>query len=222
MDGTGQLFGEFVKALGPDVESTIVTYPGDVPLDYKQLETLARERLPTDRPFVLLGESFSGPIAVSIAASAPVALRGVVLCCSFVKNPRPWLGMLKALVSVVPVQAVPSGLLSGVLLGRFSTLESRLALRRALAGVSTSALRARLRAVLDVNVAPLLPRVKVPVLYLRASEDRLVPQNASRLLSRMLPSATVAEVEGPHFLLQVAPVAAGEHIRRFMGELVGL
>jgi hypothetical protein len=65
MDGTGQLLRDFAKALHPDVDVVIVSYPGDAPFDYKQLETFVRERLPADSPFLLFAESFSGPIAVS-------------------------------------------------------------------------------------------------------------------------------------------------------------
>jgi len=222
MDGTGQLFSELEKALDPRVEAMVVAYPADAPLSYEQLEMFVRERLPSDRPFFLLGESFSGPIAVSIAASTTAHLRGLILCCSFVTNPCPWTNALRALGSVAPVHAMPLALLSRMLLGRFSTLENRLALRRALANVSATTIRTRLGAVLGVNVARLLARVKVPVLYLRASEDRIVPPSASRLISEWLPSVRIAEVEAPHFLLQVAPVAAAEHINGFMLELVGL
>jgi pimeloyl-[acyl-carrier protein] methyl ester esterase len=98
MDGTGQLLGRFLEALGPEVRAIVVSYPIAQALDYSQLEACARKMLPSDQPFVLSGESFSGPIAVSIAASSPNGLRGLVLCCSFVKNPRPEFGPLKSLV----------------------------------------------------------------------------------------------------------------------------
>jgi len=222
MDGTGQLLVEFEKALHPDVETVVVAYPADAPLDYEQLEMFVRERLPADRPFFLLGESFSGPIAVSLAAASVAHLRGLILCCSFVRNPRPWTNVLRAFIPVAPVRAMPLTLLSRLLLGRFSTLENRRALQRALASVSAKTIRARLAAVVGVDVARLLARVRVPVLYLRASEDRVVPLSASRLISQWLPSTRIAEVEAPHFLLQVAPAVAAEHIHAFTRELVGL
>src|SRR5436309_344825 len=89
MHGTGELFAEFTAALGSEHEAIAVSYPQDRPLDYAQLESIVRSRLPADRPFVILGESFSGPIAISIAASAPRGLRGIILCVSFAKNPLP-------------------------------------------------------------------------------------------------------------------------------------
>ena len=89
MDGTGIELTDFVAALAPELEAIVVTYPNDRPMDYAGHEAVARPSLPIDRPFVLLGESYSGPIAISIAASAPPRLIGLVLCCSFARNPRP-------------------------------------------------------------------------------------------------------------------------------------
>jgi len=89
MDGTGTLSAEFVTALQPEVEALVVSYPNDPALGYTELERIARSWLPATRPFLILGESFSGPIAVSIAATQPPGLVGVVLCGSFVRNPSP-------------------------------------------------------------------------------------------------------------------------------------
>ena len=89
MDGTGIELTDFVAALAPELEAIVVTYPNDRPMDYAGHEAVARTSLPIDRPFVLLGESYSGPIAISIAASAPPGLIGLVLCCSFARNPHP-------------------------------------------------------------------------------------------------------------------------------------
>jgi pimeloyl-ACP methyl ester carboxylesterase len=72
--------------------------------------------------------------------------------------------------------------------------------------VPPQVIRQRLRAVAEVDVRPLLARVEVPVLYLRASEDRLVPSPASAELAA-IPRLRVAEIEGPHFLLQASPSA---------------
>src|SRR5262245_21849903 len=99
MDGTAKLPEEFVAALGPTVEATVVSYPTDRAMGYPELESLVRSRLPVDRPYVLLGESFSGPIAISIAGSCPAGLRALILCGSFARNPRPVLDLLGRLLA---------------------------------------------------------------------------------------------------------------------------
>jgi pimeloyl-ACP methyl ester carboxylesterase len=106
MDGTGDLFAPLVAALGPHMRTIIVRYP-DEPLDYASHEEIARAALPLGHPFILLGESFSGPIAVSIAASAPTGLRGYVLCCSFVRSPRRLLRWFRPSLGLLPAHRAP-------------------------------------------------------------------------------------------------------------------
>lgn len=219
MDGTGELLSAFLEALDPELQPIVVSYPPDQPLDYSQLESIVRSWLPSDQPFVLLGESFSGPIAISIAVSAPRGLRGLILCCSFARNPRPIFGVLRSIVALLPVRQFPSTILSYALLGRFSSPRLRAALKQALARISPAVLCTRLRAVLSVDVVPQLSAVRVPVLYLRATEDRVVPLAASQLISRLLPVTKIIELETPHFLLQVAPHAAAQHVRAFVQEV---
>ena len=107
LDGTGDLFAPVVDALGPSVPTQIVRYPLSDASDYATCEAIARAALPTDRSYVLLGESFSGPIAVSIAATAPPGLGGLILCSTFVCNPQPYLRPLRPLLSILPVHSAP-------------------------------------------------------------------------------------------------------------------
>jgi pimeloyl-ACP methyl ester carboxylesterase len=219
MDGTGLLFGRFVAALAGEFDVRVVAYPTDEPLDYPELEAIARTALPDSNPFVIVAESFSGPIAISLAASGAANLRGLVLCCTFVSNPRPALSVGLPLVGILPVTLAPMAALSHLLLGRFSTEALRSALLQAMKQVSPAALRARLKAVILVNVADKLSSVSVPVLYLRATQDRLVPPSASQLVSMLAPGAEIVELDAPHFLLQAAPVAAARVVGDFVREV---
>ena len=216
MDGTGTLFEAFVAALGSEFKVKVVSYPTTEALGYPELESIARTALPSEGPFVILGESFSGPIAVSLAASCSSQLKGLVLCCTFVRNPRPVFSVLKPFVGVLPVASAPVHFLFHLLLGRSSTAALRTALTQALAQVSPSALRARLRALLSVDVSAKLAEVNVPVLYLRAAQDRLVPQAASKLVSQLCPRAKVVQLEAPHFLLQAVPSEAARIVAAFV------
>lgn len=97
---------------------------------------MARAALPSDEPFVLVGESFSGPIAISLAASSLPQLKGLVLCCTFVRNPRPLFSGLHRLVQFLPVARLPVHVLSFLLLGNFTTGALRSMLAQAIAQVS--------------------------------------------------------------------------------------
>jgi pimeloyl-[acyl-carrier protein] methyl ester esterase len=216
MDGTGDLFASFCKTV--QAKTRIVKYPGKRSLSYSELEHLVSRELPREGPYVLLGESFSGPIALAIAAKRPPRLCGVVLCCSFARNPRPGFGPLRGLVNWLPDRP-PLRLLLWFLAGRFATPELRCALSQALSQVAPSALRARMSAVIGVDVVPLLRSVAVPVLYLRASEDRVVPASACQLVVDNLPRAKVVDLVAPHFLLQTAPEEAGRVVEEFVREV---
>ena len=76
MDGTGIFFEDFAAVAQPEFDPVIVRYPDDPSRGYAGLEPVARAALPRDKPFLILGESFSGPIAISIAASNPPGLVG--------------------------------------------------------------------------------------------------------------------------------------------------
>jgi len=204
MDGTGELFAPFVAALGDAFEVRVVRYPGRDCGEYQELEGFVWPAIPEDRPFVLLGESFSGPIAMSIAASAPKQLRGLVLCCTFARNPRPKLAAMKALIDFIPFKLLPSGWLVRA--------QMRAAFRRALGQVTTAALRARMHAVLAVDVCGKLAACGVPILYLRAKRDRLVPPTSGDLVAAIAPATTMVEFDAPHFLLQTVPEQAAREV----------
>jgi pimeloyl-ACP methyl ester carboxylesterase len=219
LDGTGDLFDPFIAANGSALDTLVFRYPPNEALDYADIEALVRNGLPADKPVVVVGESFSGPIAASLAANPPANLRGVVLCCTFVTNPHPWLSLFKHLSALANPKRVPLPITAQLLMGQHSTPELCTSLAAALAKVSPSALQARLRAILAVNVSTELGAAKVPVLYVQALQDRLVPAAASRKVLDALPSMQIARIDGPHFLLQTHPVEAAKTVSNFVRAL---
>ena len=220
MDGTGELFAPLVRALDSSIPTRVVRYP-DAPGDYAAHEVAARAVLPSGQPYVLLGESFSGPVAVSIAAARPEHCVGVILCASFLTSPNPLLRPLRPILSWWPPQKVPSFAAEAMLMGRHVTPALREAHCQALAQASPATLVARLDAIATVDVRAALESVQVPVLYLRASEDRLVPSAAGDLVMRHARQGRIVELEGPHFLLQVAPERAAREIQAFVAACAG-
>jgi pimeloyl-ACP methyl ester carboxylesterase len=216
LDGTGLLFADLVAELSPDFESIVVRYPTDQALTYAQLEAIARASLPTDRPFALLGESFSGPIAISIAASRPPGLVALILCCSFARYPRRSLRLLWPLASVVPIKGRTVSLLRGIVSPRRTSSALQAKLADANAMVSPTALRSRIKELLRIDARSKLREVNVPVLYLAASGDGVVPFRACNEICACLPSVRVVKLESPHFLLQAVPREAVSVMRDFL------
>jgi pimeloyl-ACP methyl ester carboxylesterase len=219
MDGTGDLFAPFVAAMQGEFRCVVVRYPSGEVLDYDALEAVVRTALPQDEPYVLLGESFSGPIAVSLAASAPVHLKGLILCCSFVRNPRPMLSCLRLAVPALPVSLLPVHAIARMLLHPLSTPALCQSVAQSVKQVSPSALRARLKAVLTVDVSEKLAACAVPVLYLQARHDRVVPGSAAQDIARLVPAVQTARLPAPHFLLQTMPSQAAVAVRSFVEQL---
>jgi pimeloyl-[acyl-carrier protein] methyl ester esterase len=219
LDGTGTLFSNLIPALDPEFEPIIVRYPPDVPLGYAESEATARQSLPGGRPFILLAESFSGPIAISIGASAPAGLAGLVLCGSFASCPRPYLAKLWPLLRRLPIHSASQSFLSKYFAGKFSSQELHSALEKARRSVAEEVLKARIAAVCAADFSSELGRVRVPILYLRASQDRIVPRTASEKIKRLAPSARIVDIEGPHYMLQACSSVAADAIRGFALEI---
>ena len=220
MDGSGDLFAAFVAALGDAVTPLVVSYPGDQVLGYEGLVDFARTRLPAGQPWVLLGESFSGPVAIALAAERPPGLCGLILSCTFARNPVPSLRHFASLLRFTPVSSRLTILALPLLLGRHSVPWLYGALRSALDQVTAPVLRARMRAVLAVDYSERLRGIDIPVLYLQAAHDRLVGRVAARHIVWVLPSVKVIVLRGPHLLLQAAPLEAATAVRQFVNEAV--
>jgi pimeloyl-[acyl-carrier protein] methyl ester esterase len=215
MDGTGDLFAGFVDALGDAVLPLVVSYPPDRALDYAAITEFSRTRLPQDRPYVLLGESFSGPVAIALAAARPPGLLGLILCCTFARNPTPIFTMFKHVLGALPVSASTARLAAPFLVGSGSSC----ALRAALGQVSAAVMRVRMRAVLEVDYSAQMRAVKVPVLYLQAAQDRLVLAGSARHLAALAPHMQLSRLAGPHMLLQTQAASAAQAVARFIGTL---
>ena len=218
MDGGGALFANFIAALGEIISPLVISYPADVTLDYPGLTAFVRERLPHDRPFFLLGESFSGPVAIALAANAPAGLQGLILSCTFARNPVPSLRFARSLISVLPVSHHLAPLLFPFMLGVGAQVSLRRELSDALAAVAPAVVKVRMRAVLDVDYSSSLARVNVPVLYLQALNDRVVSKASLSHIRRIKPKAEVVTIDGPHLLLQAAPVESANAVRAFIAQ----
>ena len=210
LDGTSSLFEPLQRELPAWIDSRAVAYPPDHKLGYHELEPLVRAALPADRPFVVLGESFSGPLAVRVAAARPPNLAGVILSCTFVRNPYPVPGWAQGFVGAMSPNFVPHDVRAALSLGAAADGPLRAPMDAALASVSSEVIGHRAASIVGLEDSALLAAVDVPVLYLRASRDLVVPRSAGEWLCRGLKACTVAELDGPHMIQQTnAREAAG-------------
>jgi pimeloyl-ACP methyl ester carboxylesterase len=216
MDGTGALHDgvcEELRKLG--VEARSLSYPFDTFLSYAELADFATPLLPQDRPFILLGESFSGPVAITIAVARPKHLVGLVLSTTFACSPVSLIAPLAPLTRFGPAR-LPSRLVSWFLLGRWATASLIRAVQASLSMVSPDVVRSRAAAALRVDVSDLLPRISIPVLQIRARNDRLLSVSAQNRLANGLGNSQTVDIMGPHLILQAQPQVSARVIAQFV------
>jgi pimeloyl-ACP methyl ester carboxylesterase len=217
MDGGDRLFGPLRAAAPAGVDTLAVGYPAGPSNGYHDLLPAVRASLPADRPFFLLGWSFSGPLALLAAAEQPPGLRGLILAASFVKSPVPWLPRwAHHLATPTLFRFYPAASRAKALLGGYGTPDVRRLLREAHAFAGAEALACRARATLTVDATSALATCPVPVLYLRATRDGVIPASRAQEIKRALPSVEIADIEGPHLALVTNPSAAWGALTAFM------
>jgi len=221
LDGTGNLFGNFVSALNPSLDARIVRYPRDRPLSYDDLLACAAGSIPENQPFVILAESFSTPLAVRLAATNPEGLKGLVICAGFIRNPvHGWLSHMKAVVQPsffrIPL---PRFVIDRFLIGARAPRELRDEVRRTLRSVPPEIVAFRVRAVMECDASKELVRVRVPTLYVQAEQDRLVGKLSFEEIQDLKPDTVLATIAAPHFLLQREPRRAADLIAAFLATL---
>jgi pimeloyl-ACP methyl ester carboxylesterase len=218
LDGTGKLFVEFLKALDLGTSAQVVSYPPDIPLGYDELEPLVRAALPTRGRFVILGESFSGPLAIRIAAHPPPALVGLILCVTFASNPYPHLAWARGLAALLPLKSLPRWLRAPLMWGSASPSKAPRQSERAMAGVDAAVIRRRIAALLSVDETAALAKISVPTLVLCATGDRVISKAASMRLMHGIRHAQRLDIDGPHLLLKTRPKECAAAVLNFIRE----
>jgi pimeloyl-ACP methyl ester carboxylesterase len=221
MDGTGTLFGPFIEALPQGFKAMPVAYPASRPLSYPELAEFVRVRLPVSESFVLLAESFSTPLAIQIAAGNPAGLKALILVAGFITNPSyPWLpGFGALLLSGRMRLRLPDLVIRRALLGPAAPHALLSDVKKAVLSMSPEVFSSRLRSISSCDSRKALSQVTVPILYVQATKDRVIPPWCLNEMLAIKPEITVAGIDGPHLLLQREPRQAAETVTDFIQQL---
>lgn len=215
LDGTGRLYDRLAADLAADFDVRVIHYPVDGFGGYQALAKELAPGLPQDRPFLIVAESFAGPLAVLLAAMRPTGLRGLVITASFLRNPVAQASILSRVLRLLPAWAPPPlPVLEAVLMGGWKDAQVRRELEASLRLVKAKVLKARLMAALQVDVRVEFQRIAVPVLYLRAIRDRLLRKGVEEDFA--MPGVWRIDIEAPHFVFQAVASQAAEAIRKFV------
>ena len=213
MHGSAALFDGLRAHAPAGLTLHTVDYPSEGPQDYGSLQAWLEPRLPSgETPYAIVAESFSGPLAVRIAAAEPRGLAALVLVNSFVAAPMgPVLGA--AAMFGMPLASrlgVPARAIRARMVGADAP-DARVArVGEILRGVPRATLAARMTTVARANETSAYLRTWLPIFYLRSDADRLVPERALAEMIRIRPGLQVHRTPGPHLLLQRHPERAAE------------
>lgn len=214
LDGSSELARRFVDARPGGTTVDAASLPREPLASYSELAERLLPSLPHE-PFVLIGNSFSGPLALRLASVArPLA---VVLCATFVRPPvpeRPFLdGPLSFLTRVRPPAPAASVFLTG------GDIELACQVVQAVRCLPRDVLAARARMVLEVDAIRDLSSYAGPLLYLRATEDLVVVRDQLSSLRRARADLVWHDVEAPHLILQTQPRQCWRHVVDFTKSL---
>ncbi len=222
MPGTDALFKPLVDELEGHFEIDAVSYPPDEPLGYEQLLNFVTSRIPKKNPYFILGESFSGPLAVMAATRNQENLLGVILVASFVTSPMPrWIYCLKRFARGPILDVRPRSHINDRLMGKKCDERTRIWIHENLPRLKNEVLSARVLAVLDVNVREDLKNLQAPILYIAGSDDWLIGKKCIDVIWLCRPDVEIKVLEGGHMILQTRPDDSAQAIIDFCSRVIG-
>ena len=221
MDGTGDLFDDFVAALPRGTAVRVGRYPAREFLGYSQLDAHVKALTKDLGQFVVLGESFSSILAIRLAATKPPNLAGLILCAGFASNPFPVMGrVMKVLARPWLFHFEAPGLvLNYYIYGPSTPASLKERIRQNLKKVSPEVLAGRAREIINCDARAELAQITIPMLYVRAANDRLIKARCFEEIRAVRPGIQLGLIPAPHLVLQSQPRWAAEIIMEFCSSI---
>jgi pimeloyl-ACP methyl ester carboxylesterase len=219
MIGTADLFQPLLSVIPNDINTRVIAYPPDKPLSSLQLVQFVEAELLTETDVILLGESYSGAIALAVAANHPMKIRAVILTGAFVQPP--WPSWIRWFIHPLLLRWPPPSWLIRFFAAGANASEERVGwIRTAFQRPNADVMTLRAHNALTMDFSSALLNCRVPILYLAPDRDRLVRRSNLRSILKIRPDVQVQELEGPHLILQIAPKICWQIIERFAAENV--
>lgn len=216
MDGTGELFKPLLNQL-PDYSCQVISLPQSGVQDYLTLTEYVSSQLPKQE-FIIIAESFSGPIAARLAQLKIQNLKAIIFVATFLSSPN------KNLLSVarrLPIKLLIKFPLADLfikklflgnkadpsLLNKFKTIVNH---------VPTEVLKQRMNTMQELK--PQTFTSSIPTLYIQADKDRLVSNSRGLEFQKCFESLEFHQVNGPHFILQSQPQECAKAMVIFLNQ----
>jgi len=208
MDGTGLLLKTFAGYLEGDVR--IIRYTTEQKQSYRALVKYVASQLQAHAQYVVVAESFSGPIAYDLLKTHTNII-SVVFVASFITRPHHGLLITKYFPYRFMGTKFPD-FVAKFLLGKLASAATVAHFQQAVRRVSSQVLGHRIRQMATLTK----PQAKIHIRcsYLRPSHDVLVSNECKQVIKAQCHDFMEYRVEGSHFVLQVNPKAAAEVVNR--------
>jgi len=212
MDGTGELFKEFVTYY--DAKYVIISFPNDGSQSYEELSKYVLSKLPEEN-HIILAESFSGGLVPQLLKSENKHIKGVIFVASFLSCPRPFLVRLARLLPVKSLAKLPGAnyLHKMLFLGWSVSRNTISKFKSVINSLPASTLSNRLNSIQRLS-AQNLPTYTLPCFYLRPSNDLLVPKSKVSEIRGIFKNFSIRSVSGSHFILQSSPEASVSEVEQ--------
>jgi pimeloyl-ACP methyl ester carboxylesterase len=212
MDGTGKLFQPFISELPGDIDCSIISYPENECLSYKELEAYVLEKLPKDDDYILLAESFSGPIGYLLAKRNLANMKGVIFVATFLQSPKRLLVNLGKLMpfSLLLALPIPEFIIKQFFLGKNPTNHIISLFNETIKNISGKVLSFRIKEISKLSLN--LEKVEIKSFYIQALNDRLVSSNNLISFTKISDILKTIKINGPHFILQTKPRECAEFV----------
>jgi pimeloyl-[acyl-carrier protein] methyl ester esterase len=221
LDGTGSLFAPLLANLPETLMPVVVKYPPDQVLYYEQLFPYIREVMPWDQPFILLAESFSGPMAIKFAAEQPANIHALVLVSSFfskVEAPNAsWTSFFTK--EKWFERATPDSAIKQLVTGGIAEPALLAAIKEAIHTVRPEVLAHRVRLMFEFDYSRALQEMRAPLLCLAGKQDKLAAPQAIQKLLEGRENSSCVNLDASHLLLQTHPKEALKAIQEFVHKL---
>lgn len=216
LDGTGLLTEEFAAGDWKGRAVQVMPIPKEGAQDYPSLAKKIAADLPPG-PLILLGESFSSPLALLIAAQERHRVTALILAGGFCSSP------VSPALSLIPVRPLflirpPATILRKFLAGPDAPKSLIQRLGKAIRSVSSGTLTERVRVILALREKDCPAPEGMPTLLLQARQDAMIPWETQSRLERHFVEPTVVWIDSPHLLLATRPEACREAVLAFLNE----
>lgn len=213
MHGNAVLLEDFQQLAPPQFD----VFTHELPSDEWRYEHLAEHfdgAVSTHQRCMLIGESFSGPLVVKLAARYPHIVSRVILVASFVTPPTPllarflpWSWLMKFPMSESTVEHW--------MLGKGHDKAFVNHVRQQVDSAPARTMAGRMRQIIHINATDDLQKLKCPLLYLRATNDRIVPTKCGDRVKELYSECELTSLPGTHLILQTHATEAWEQISQF-------